>query len=161
MLEIIVTRSVENGKAERKKIVMRYCENCNSMVNGNDVYCMHCGSKLQQVFAVPKENVACARNDSVEATVGTGTFFLLGLLFAVPVIGWLAAVIFTCCARNYNVANYACACVVKGIVVMTLLMLLIIGAVAFEGSIVNSLNLLIGTEFSSYNDILYHIGLMR
>ncbi len=132
------------------------------MVSSNDAYCMHCGSKLQQIFAVPKENVLCAKeSNTAETTVGTGTFFLLGWLFAVPIIGWLAAVIFTCCAKNDNVANYACACVVKGIVVMTLLILCIIGAMAFEGTIVNSLNMMFGSEFSSYSDILYYIGLTR
>ncbi len=63
----------------------------------------------QQTYTPPVQNTApvAAAPDPKSKVVGTGTFFGLQLLFAIPVIGWLACLIMAFAPKNKNIKHYA------------------------------------------------------
>lgn len=43
------------------------------------------------------------------SVVGTGAFFGLMLLFAIPIIGWIACIVMAFASKNENIKHFACA----------------------------------------------------
>ena len=48
-----------------------------------------------------------AVRDDMDKPLSTGAWFGYSLLFGIPLIGWLLAIIFSCAARNQNVRCFA------------------------------------------------------
>ena len=98
-------------------------------------------------YTAQTENQAPAAPQPNEKPVSTGAFFGLELLLAIPVIGLIAAIIFSFAPKNNSLRNYARAKLIWCVISILITVLLIVG-------------LLIAAErFAAYINEEYHIDI--
>ncbi len=103
----------------------------------------------QSVYQQPAQPAA-----ATSPVVGTGTFFGLMFLFAIPVIGWIACIIMAFASKNENKKHFAKAILIWLIIS---LVLAVIGYIVFRwlsGSLMEYINQVTGGAFSGWSDIL-------
>ncbi len=77
--------------------------------------------------AIPQPKVTPQPADKANKVAGMGAFFGLMILFALPIIGFIAAIVFSFAPKNKNIKNFARATLVwmvVGIVIIGLLLAL-------------------------------------
>lgn len=72
--------------------------------------------------------------ESVSKVVGTGTYFALMLLYALPIIGIISVIAMSCSAKNKNLKNFAKAYLIWAIIAVLLSISMIIGLIALGNS---------------------------
>lgn len=90
--------------------------------------------------------------------VGTGAFFGLQLLFALPLIGWIACIIMAFAPKNENIRHYARANLIWFIVGIVLCVLLFVVFWLLSGQMLDYFNQATGGSFASWEDILKGVG---
>ena len=163
----------------------KFCTNCGKEIADGVSFCTECGAprsnepaaqpvkaETQQyrqptytpppAYAPPRQAAApTPTSNSKAGVVGTGTFFGLQFLFAVPLIGWVACLIAAFIPKNKNIKNYARAMliwIIIGIVLSVALSLLVKwlgGAIAdYTGELSSSANGALG----GFGDIFKQLG---
>lgn len=107
----------------------RFCTGCGSELNDNASFCTNCGKAFDTQPAT-QNNMQAATTQSQQApkakaqpaavqaqpvympnggaaVVGTGYYFGMMLLFAVPVIGWILCLVTAFTSKNPNKKNFA------------------------------------------------------
>ncbi len=113
---------------------------------------------LEEVPAVVEESVVPAQEqpaapaeDPAKGVVGFGAFFGLKLLFAIPVIGWIACIIMSFAPKRKSLKNYARAflawLLIGFIITMTIF-------VAIGNFVAQQINGMIGTEFGGIGEMV-------
>lgn len=127
----------------------KFCSNCGAPLDEGSTSCSACGydpaseapaADTPAVTAAPAKEAPNASQvqyipcqpqpaDNAETKViSTGAFFGLMLLFSIPVVGFISALIMTFACRNKNLRHYALAALIWMLVAIVLTVIL--GAVA-------------------------------
>lgn len=72
--------------------------------------------------------------EPVSKVVGTGTYYVLMLLYALPIIGIISVIVMASKAKNKNIKNFAKANLIWAIIAVILSISLIIGIIALGNS---------------------------
>lgn len=93
--------------------------------------------------------------DTTTQVVGFWKFFGLIVLFAIPIVGFIAGIVFMFAPKNNNIKNYARAFITAAVAnfVVTLIILSIILS-AVGNMFLPAINDALGTEFESFSTIL-------
>jgi len=137
----------------------KFCTECGKEIADGVSFCTECGAKAPdtptaKVEAVtgnavqtqtqtvktyqqttPQQTVVQTPvAEPVSKVVGTGTYFALMLLFALPIIGIISVIILSCKAKNKNIKNFAKANLIWAIVAFVLMIVSIIGIISLGNS---------------------------
>lgn len=104
---------------------------------------------------IPAEATKPAICDESTKPVKVRTYFGLFILFAIPVIGWLACAIMMFAPKSKSLKNYARAFMVKLVLQLAVISLIAVSLVAvFNNMILPSINDTLGTRFTSINELI-------
>lgn len=111
------------------------------------------------VPAPPAASEPQPKEKPADKTVGTGTFFGLMLLFAIPVLGWLICLIMAFAAKNHNIRNFARATLIWVLIGLVLSALVALAVKALIGFITPYIQQLLNElgmfgEISNPNDLI-------
>lgn len=90
-------------------------------------------------FTAPQASAEEVRPTGKYGVVSTGAFFGLGLLYSIPVIGWIACIIMSFVPQNVNTKHFARAAMIRLIIGLVLLALICSLAVYVIGLIAEQL----------------------
>lgn len=124
----------------------RFCSECGKEIAMGSAFCSECGAKstTAEQTSVPysppvvqRSQTTVVQSTAEQTTVGTGMYFILMLLFALPVVGFVACIISAFASRNKNIRNFARAMLIWLILSVVLLLILalvgyLIGGTLFE-----------------------------
>ncbi len=99
-----------------------------------------------------------ATTDIASETVGFGTYFGLAALFAVPVIGFVSAILFSFIPKRKSLKNYARATLTWlsiGLLVLALLFSLVVSVLNMA---VKAVNESAGTQFENIFDVVHTVN---
>lgn len=160
----------------------KFCTECGKEIADGVAFCTECGAPAPKEEPKPQEQTAIPQPEpppvqqqhttpaqqpyqaqTVPMTeqkprgkygvVSTGAFFGLTLLFAIPVIGWLACLIMAFVPKNENIKHYARAMLIWiliGIVLCVALYFLFSWA---WGAIAEYINEITDGQFSQFGDL--------
>lgn len=152
----------------------RFCTSCGKEIPDGVAFCTECGAaapteaKTQQpqpqATPAPAQTVAptpvYAQNSAdlsptgKYVVVGTGTYFGLMFLFAIPVIGWLICIIMAFASKNENKKHFAKAMMIWLIIGIVLS---VVGYFVFRwlgGMITDYINAEFGGQFGDLQELL-------
>ena len=90
----------------------RFCTGCGSELNDNASFCTNCGKAFdtqqtaQNTMQTPAAQPVYALVPNT-GVVGTGYYFGMMLLFAIPVIGWILCLVTALSNKNQSKKNFA------------------------------------------------------
>ncbi len=90
--------------------------------------------QTQPVYQQPP--ITQASPDPASKVVGTGAYFGLMLLFALPIIGILSVIIMSFAAKNKNIKHFARANLIWSIIAFVLFIAVIIGIIVIGNSVI-------------------------
>ena len=93
-----------------------------------------------------------------DPVVGTGAFFGLEFLFALPLIGFICCLIFSFAPKNRNLKHYARGKLIWSIIALVLSILLILCAAIFLQALPGMLSEELGIEVNELDDIFSIAG---
>lgn len=102
---------------------MHTCPSCDHVLQDTDLFCRHCGTQRPAEQGVPAVNNAIPSVDTKTSgsDVSMATFVGLILLFMIPVVGLIAAVVLSFFVKkNETIVNFSRAALIV-IAVMTIL----------------------------------------
>ena len=139
----------------------KFCTECGKEIADGVSFCTECGAKALDTPTAKAEavtgNAAQTQTQTVKTyqqttpqqtvvqtpvaepvskVVGTGTYFALMLLFALPIIGIISVIILSCKVKNKNIKNFAKANLIWAIVAFVLMIVSIIGIISLGNSLV-------------------------
>lgn len=119
---------------------MQACPSCNHVLQDNDRFCRNCGAPRPAEQSAPPVNIppASANANASKSDVSMAAFIGLILLFMIPVVGFIAAIVLSFFVKkNETIVNFSRAALII-IVVMALLQYLLLQTLAsLIGFIVN------------------------
>ena len=145
----------------------RFCTGCGKEIEDGVMFCTECGTRLEgnepkpvstpspsmQASPVAQVNIPSqnysppVNNDKV---ISTGLYIGLMILFAIPVIGFIACIIMALAAKNKNIRNYARATLIWMIIAFILLAILFAIASALANSLTDYINQMTGEQFGDF-----------
>jgi len=115
--------------------------------------------QAQQSYAAPTQTVyAPPAPDPASKVVGTGTYFGLILLFALPVIGLIACIIMAFAPKNRNIKHFARAMLIWTVIALVLFGILAAVLTMLANSLMDYINQLTGGEFGGLGDLFGQLG---
>ena len=159
-----------------------FCTECGNPVDNTTVFCTHCGTKISSptppqpvspslpqqeeippaaqqpipsvVPVSPPQTAAPVQPipSSENKVVGTGVFFWLMLLFALPVAGLIACLIMAFAPKNKNLKHFSRAVLIWMIVGMVCTGLLVGSLYLFADNIWDSVTNTLGGSYSSQQE---------
>ncbi len=96
--------------------------------------------------------------DPTNKVVGTGTYFGLMPLFALPIIGFIACIIICFAPKNKNLKHFARANLIWAIIGLIICGLLIGGFYLLSNSLMDYINSLTDGHFSGWGDLFGNLG---
>lgn len=113
---------------------MANCKKCGAILSDVDDFCPECGQKL---FEAEKEIVKTVNNDKQDI-VGVGKYILFSVLFSLPLIGIVTAIILVCGGtKSKNLRNYAISALILSVVSIILFTIVCLAAFGFAVMIGN------------------------
>ena len=137
----------------------KFCTECGKEIADGVAFCTECGAKApettankadtvtnnavqpqtqtQQTYQQPilqQKVVQTPAAEPVSKVVGTGTYFALMLLYAIPIIGIISVIVMASKAKNKNIKNFAKANLIWAIIVVILSISVIVVIVALGNS---------------------------
>ena len=94
----------------------------------------------------------------IDPVVGTGAFFGLEFLFALPLIGFICCLIFSFAPKNRNLKHYARGKLIWSIIALVLSILLILCAAIFLQALPGMVSEELGIEVNELDDIFSIAG---
>jgi len=143
----------------------KFCTECGKEIAADVTFCTECGAKTPsdsaprtvqttnevktEVMVDPPAHTASAQSyqqpvvtqaapqvqESISKVVGTGAYFDLMLLFALPIIGIISVIVLPCKAKNKNIKNFAKANLIWAIIAFIFFVATIIGIIAVGNSL--------------------------
>lgn len=155
----------------------KFCGECGKEIAAGTTYCAECGAQNsvetkqnQAVYATPpvvhQPHTAIStqpntRPEAQSKTVGMGTYFLLMLVFALPVIGLIACIIMSFAPSNKSIKNYARATVIWTIISLVLVVALVIVGFAFGEAFVEYINQTDIQDMGEFGDTLNELSQLK
>lgn len=113
----------------------------------------------QPVFQPPQQAAPAAPAPNLaNKIVGTGTYFGLMFLFAIPIIGQIACIIMAFTPKNKNLKNYARAMLIWTVIALVIGGILIALFLMFANTFTDFIRESTGGEFSGWGDIFGNLG---
>ncbi len=121
-----------------------FCKNCGTALEDVAVVCTNCGTEVEQkeqvkATSAPQNNVVYAEPvvtniiPEQNQPLSPWAYFGLQLLFAIPVIGFVFLIVFSCNGSNINRRNFArsywCGLVLVAIVLFFAIVLGVLGRI--------------------------------
>ena len=114
----------------------RFCKECGAEIPEGVSFCNACGASVQQQSVQPQQTVMAQPAVSpqpvqqaplADGTVGTGYFFGMMLVYAIPIVGWIACILTALKGKHQTKKNFAKAMMIW--LIIGLVLSLIMGAV--------------------------------
>ena len=128
-----------------------FCNSCGKEMGEGTAFCNECGSPvvtstatLQQPVQpekTPKLQQQPAHANEKATVVSTGYFFGIVILYAIPIIGWIACLITAFGSKNHNKKNFAKAMLIWFVVGLVLGIAVYLVTLAFGGTMMEYLEL--------------------
>ncbi len=148
----------------------RFCTECGKELACGVAFCTECGTKLEanepklvsapppvtqsppvaQVNTQPNYSPPVADNEN--KVISTGLYIGLMILFALPIIGFIACIIMAFTAKNKNIKNYARATLIWMIIAFVLLAILIAIASVLANTLTDYINQMTDGQFGGFGD---------
>ena len=137
----------------------KFCTECGKEIAVGVAFCTECGAKTpettaakaetvtdnavqpqaqtQQTYQQPTPQQTVVQTPSAEPVskvVGTGTYFALMLLYALPIIGIISVIVMASKAKNKNIKNFAKANLIWAIIAVILSISVVVGIIALGNS---------------------------
>ena len=137
----------------------KFCTECGKEIADGVAFCTECGAKAPEATAAKVETVTdnavqpqaqpqqtyqqptpqqtvvqTPTAEPVSKVVGTGTYFALMLLYALPIIGIISVIVMASKAKNKNIKNFAKANLIWAIIAVILSISVIVGIIALGNS---------------------------
>ena len=137
----------------------KFCTECGKEIADGVAFCTECGAKAPEATAAKVETVAdnavqpqtqtqqtyqqptpqqavvqTPTAEPVSKVVGTGTYFALMLLYALPIIGIISVIVMASKAKNKNIKNFAKANLIWAIIAVILSISVVVGIIALGNS---------------------------
>lgn len=103
--------------------------------------------------AAKKTAPAAAAPAAGAKPLSTAGYFFLMLLFAIPVLGWLIAIVVALAARNPNLKSFARATLTWLLIGLILLILAAIAVLLFSQKLLTAYNAAAGTSYASFVEL--------
>lgn len=138
----------------------KFCENCGKELTDNMMFCAECGTKVNvapqpkpaqkpQPTSEPKptqKTQPVVNVDKTNKAVGVGAYFGLIVLYAIPIVGFIACIIMAFAPKNKNIKNFARA------MLIWLAIGLVIGVISI--AVVSKVVTSITDAFSQYEEMI-------
>ena len=96
--------------------------------------------------------------DPTSKVVGTGAYFWLMLLFALPIIGFIACIIMAFAPKNKNIKHFARAQLIWMVIAIVLIGILVAVITLLTNSLMDYINQLTDGQFSDFGDLFGQLG---
>ena len=164
----------------------KFCTECGKEIADGVAFCTECGTKAPADPATATtETVIEAKDTKVEPpvvhtppaqsyqaqqtytqpapdptskVVGTGAYFGLMLLFALPIIGLIACIIMAFAPKNKNIKHFARAMLIWMVIAIVLIGILVALLSVLANTLMDFIKESIGGEFSNWGDIFSNLG---
>ena len=164
----------------------KFCTECGKEIAQGVAFCTECGTKAPADPATATtETVTEAKDTKVEPSVvhtppaqsyqaqqtytqpatdptskvvGTGAYFGLMLLFAIPIIGFIACIIMAFAPKNKNIKHFARAMLIWTVIAVVLLGILVAVISLLTNSLMDYINQLTDGQFSDFGDLFGQLG---
>ena len=110
------------------------------------------GYQPQQTYTAPPAA------DPTNKVVGTGAYFGLMLLFAIPIIGQIACLIMAFAPKNKNIKHFARAMLIWTVIAIVLIGILVAVISLLTNSLMDYINQLTDGQFSDFGDLFGQLG---
>ena len=164
----------------------KFCTECGKEIREGVAFCAECGTKAPADPATATtETVTEAKETKVETpvvhtppaqsyqaqqtytqpapdptskVVGTGAYFGLMLLFAIPIIGQIACLIMAFAPKNKNIKHFARAQLIWMVIAIVLIGILVALLSVLTNSLMDFINQLTDGQFSDFGDLFGQLG---
>ena len=164
----------------------KFCTECGKEIADGVAFCTECGTKAPaDPISATTETVTEAKDTKVETpvvhtppaqsyqaqqiytqpapdptskVVGTGASFGLMLLFAIPIIGFIACIIMAFAPKNKNIKHFARAMLIWTVIAIVLLGILVAVISLLTNSLMDYINQLTDGQFSDFGDLFGQLG---
>ena len=164
----------------------KFCTECGKEIREGVAFCAECGTKAPADPATATtETVTEAKDTKVETpvvhtppaqsyqaqqtytqpapdptskVVGTGAYFGLMLLFAIPIIGQIACLIMAFAPKNKNIKHFARAQLIWMVIAIVLIGILVALLSVLTNSLMDFINQLTDGQFSDFGDLFGQLG---
>ena len=114
--------------------------------------------QAQQTYTAPQTAYAPPAPDPTSKVVGTGAYFGLMLLFALPIIGQIACLIMAFAPKNKNIKHFARAQLIWMVIAIVLIGILVALLSVLTNTLMDFIKESTGGEFSNWGDIFSNLG---
>ena len=114
--------------------------------------------QAQQTYTAPQTAYAPPAPDPTSKVVGTGAYFGLMLLFAIPIIGQIACLIMAFAPKNKNIKHFARAQLIWMVIAIVLIGILVALLSVLTNTLMDFIKESTGGEFSNWGDIFSNLG---
>ena len=116
-----------------------FCKYCGASLADNANHCTNCGAAVEKekpvqqpvFYAAPTPPVVTNEIPEENKPLSPWAYFGLQILFAIPVVGFIFLIIFSCNGSNINRRNFArsywCSLILVGAAVLFLLLIGVLG----------------------------------
>ena len=132
---------------------MGNCVKCGKEVTDGMSLCAECEATAVPVMA-PLATAESVVEDPQTKVAGLGSFFGLILLFSVPVVGFISAIVMAFAPKNKNIKNFARAALIWLVIGALLLGLVIGAAIAAINVAVGAIGGMVGKDFQDIGDLI-------
>ena len=164
----------------------KFCTECGKEIADGVAFCTECGTKAPaDPVSATTETVTEAKDTKVETpvvhtppaqsyqaqqiytqpapdptskVVGTGAYFGLMLLFAIPIIGQIACIIMAFAPKNKNIKHFARAQLIWMVIAIVLIGILVALITLLTNSLMDYINQLTDGQFSDFGDLFGQLG---
>ena len=164
----------------------KFCTECGKEIAQGVAFCTECGTKAPaDPVTATTETVTEAKDTKVETpvvhtppaqsyqaqqtytqpapdptskVVGTGAYFGLMLLFAIPIIGQIACLIMAFAPKNKNIKHFARAQLIWMVIAIVLIGILVALLSVLTNTLMDFIKESTGGEFSNWSDIFSNLG---
>lgn len=164
----------------------KFCTECGKEIAQGVAFCTECGTKAPaDSVSATTETVPEAKETKVETpvvhtppaqsypaqqtytqpapdpaskVVGTGAYFGLMLLFAIPIIGQIACLIMAFAPKNKNIKHFARAQLIWMVIAIVLIGILVALLSVLTNTLMDFIKESTGGEFSNWGDIFSNLG---
>ncbi len=146
----------------------KFCTECGKEIAVGVMFCTECGAKLGETEPKPapspppatpppptvqvNQPYVAPAPDNTSKVVGTGLYIGLMILFAIPIIGFIACIIMAFTAKNKNIKNYARATLIWMIIAFVLLAILIAIVSVIANTLTDYINQITDGQFGEFKD---------
>ena len=164
----------------------KFCTECGKEIAAGVAFCTECGTKAPAdpatattetvteakdtkvdppvVHTPPAQSYQAQQTytqptpDPASKVVGTGAFFGLMLLFAIPIIGQIACLIMAFAPKNKNIKHFARAQLIWMVIAIVLIGILVALLSVLTNTLMDFIKESTGSEFSNWGDIFSNLG---